>query len=156
MKYLSEYRNSDLALQILEEIRSVYDQTMENNGGLWRPDPFAGQKWNPECITRRNYDGSWSRIALYVWTPLHLIDKAIYLAEQKNVILCSFGDMIRVPGSKKSLLEAKAEGADIRILYSPIEAVTIAKENPEKEVVFFAVGFENNSSCQRTLCATCR
>ena len=78
-------------------------------------------------------------------TPLNLIDKAVYLAEEKDVILCSFGDMLRVPGSKKSLLEAKANGADIRILYSPLEAVKIALENPEREVVFFAVGFETTA-----------
>jgi hydrogenase expression/formation protein HypD len=78
-------------------------------------------------------------------TPLNLIDKAIYLAEKKEVILCSFGDMLRVPGSKKSLLESKATGADIRILYSPLEAVKLAKENPEREVVFFAVGFETTA-----------
>ena len=77
-------------------------------------------------------------------TPLNLIDKAIELLEN-NVIVCSFGDMIRVPGSKKSLLEAKANGGDLRILYSPIEAVSIAKENPDKEVVFFAVGFETTA-----------
>jgi len=78
-------------------------------------------------------------------TPLHLIDKAVYLAEEKNVILCSYGDMLRVPGSKKSLLEAKANGADVRILYSPLEAVTLAKNNPDKQVVFFAVGFETTA-----------
>ena len=78
-------------------------------------------------------------------TPLHLIDKAIYLAEEKGVILCSYGDMLRVPGSKKSLLSVKANGADIRILYSPLEAVKIAQENPEREVVFFAVGFETTA-----------
>ena len=77
-------------------------------------------------------------------TPLNLIDKAIELLEQ-GVIVCSFGDMIRVPGSKKSLLEAKALGGDLRILYSPIEAVSIAKNNPDKEVVFFAVGFETTA-----------
>lgn len=78
-------------------------------------------------------------------TPLNLIDKAVHLAEEKKVILCSFGDMIRVPGSQKSLLDAKAGGADIRILYSPLEAVKIAAENPDKEVVFFAVGFETTA-----------
>jgi hydrogenase expression/formation protein HypD len=74
-----------------------------------------------------------------------VIDEAIFLAEQSNVILCSFGDMLRVPGSNKNLLEVKAEGADVRILYSPLEAVRIAKENPDKEVVFFAVGFETSA-----------
>ena len=78
-------------------------------------------------------------------TPLHLIDKAVWLAEQQGVILCSFGDMLRVPGSRRSLLEAKAGGADVRILYSPLEAVNIARENPGKEVVFFAVGFETTA-----------
>jgi hydrogenase expression/formation protein HypD len=74
-----------------------------------------------------------------------VIDEAIYLAQQPNVILCSFGDMLRVPGSKKNLLEVKAEGADVRILYSPLEAVVIAQANPDKEVVFFAVGFETTA-----------
>jgi hydrogenase expression/formation protein HypD len=78
-------------------------------------------------------------------TPIHLIDKAVYLAEQKGVILCSYGDMVRVPGSSRSLLEAKANGGDVRILYSPLEAVQIARQNPDKEVVFFAVGFETTA-----------
>jgi hydrogenase expression/formation protein HypD len=78
-------------------------------------------------------------------TPIHLIDAAIDLAMRPNVILCSFGDMLRVPGSNQNLLEAKAQGADVRILYSPLEAVAIAKDNPAKEVVFFAVGFETTA-----------
>jgi hydrogenase expression/formation protein HypD len=78
-------------------------------------------------------------------TSVSVIDEAIYLSEQSNVILCSFGDMLRVPGSKKSLLEAKASGADVRILYSPLEAVELAKSHPEKQVVFFAVGFETTA-----------
>ena len=78
-------------------------------------------------------------------TPVSLIDKAVHLAMEKNAILCSFGDMIRVPGSGMSLLEAKSKGGDVRILYSPLEAVKIAKENPGREVVFFAVGFETTA-----------
>jgi hydrogenase expression/formation protein HypD len=78
-------------------------------------------------------------------TPLHLIDKAVHLALERQVILCSFGDMIRVPGSRMSLLEAKAHGADVRILYSPLEAVKIAQQHPDREVVFFAVGFETTA-----------
>ena len=78
-------------------------------------------------------------------TPLHQIDKAVYLTEEKGVILCSYGDMLRVPGSKRSLLESKASGADVRILYSPLEAVNIARDNPGREVVFFAVGFETTA-----------
>jgi hydrogenase expression/formation protein HypD len=78
-------------------------------------------------------------------TPLHLIDQAVHLALEKGVILCSFGDMVRVPGSSMSLLEAKAKGADIRILYSPLEAVKLAAANPDRQVVFFAVGFETTA-----------
>ncbi len=77
-------------------------------------------------------------------TPVSLINKAIELMKQ-GVVLCSFGDMIRVPGSSKSLLQAKAEGGDLRILYSPLEAVNIAAKNPDKEIVFFAVGFETTA-----------
>ena len=78
-------------------------------------------------------------------TPLELIDKAIKIAEGKNIIFCSFGDMLRVPGSEKDLLMVKANGGDVRIVYSPLDAVRIAQENPGKEVVFFAVGFETTA-----------
>lgn len=75
-------------------------------------------------------------------TPQSTIDTAVALAHRNDVILCSFGDMLRVPGSKESLLRAKGEGGDVRLLYSPLDALTIAVENPAKQVVFFAIGFE--------------
>lgn len=78
-------------------------------------------------------------------TPESVIDRAVALAERKEVILATFGDMIRVPGSRKSLQQAKAEGADVRILYSPLDAVTLAREHPRREVVFFAIGFETTA-----------
>jgi len=78
-------------------------------------------------------------------TPLELIDKAIEIAASKNVIFCSFGDMLRVPGSERDLFAAKACGGDVRIVYSPLDAVKIARENPAREVVFFAVGFETTA-----------
>jgi len=78
-------------------------------------------------------------------TPLGLIDDAITLAQDPRIILCSFGDMLRVPGTHQSLLEAKAGGADVRIVYSPLEAVSIARQHPDREVVFFAVGFETTA-----------
>jgi hydrogenase expression/formation protein HypD len=78
-------------------------------------------------------------------TPVSIIDEAIFLSGQPQVMLCSYGDMLRVPGTQKSLLEAKAAGADIRILYSPLEAVSLAAQHPDKEVVFFAVGFETTA-----------
>jgi hydrogenase expression/formation protein HypD len=77
--------------------------------------------------------------------PMGRVDDAMWLAERPNVIFTSFGDMMRVPGSKGSLLEAKARGADVRFVYSPLDALRIAVENPDREVVFFAVGFETTA-----------
>lgn len=78
-------------------------------------------------------------------TPLENIDKALQIAAHPNVIFCSFGDMLRVPGSSGDLFGVKAAGGDVRIVYSPTDAVQIAKQNPEKQVVFFAVGFETTA-----------
>ena len=77
--------------------------------------------------------------------PRGKLDDAIALAEQPNIIFTTFGDAMRVPGSKKSLLQAKAEGADVRMVYSPLDALPIAKKNPDKEVVFFGIGFETTA-----------
>jgi len=78
-------------------------------------------------------------------TPLELIDKAIAIASRPEVIFCSFGDMLRVPGSAKDLLVVKASGGDVRIVYSPMDALKVAQANPSKQVVFFAVGFETTA-----------
>lgn len=78
-------------------------------------------------------------------TPLELIEKAIQIASTPNVVFCSFGDMLRVPGVSKDLLSVKAAGGDVRIVYSPLDAVKLAEENPQREVVFFAVGFETTA-----------
>lgn len=78
-------------------------------------------------------------------TAIKDVDKAIALAERQDVILATFGDMMRVPGGKRSLAEAKAEGADIRIVYSPLDCLTMAKENPAKKIVFFSAGFETTA-----------
>jgi len=144
MKFLTEYRDPVLALKVLDAIKKTVTKPwriMEVCGGQTHSLVKNGiLNVLPKEITMVHGPGCPVCV-----TPLHLIDKAIYLAEEKNVILCSFGDMIRVPGSKKSILEAKAQGADIRILYSPLEAVNIAKDNPDKQVVFFAVGFETTA-----------
>ena len=144
MKFLSEYRNAEVAKQYLEEIKKAVTKPwkiMEICGGQTHSLVKNGiLSVLPKKITMVHGPGCPVCV-----TPLNLIDKAIYLAEKKDVILCSFGDMIRVPGSKKSILEAKAKGADIRVLYSPLEAVNIAIKNPEKQVVFFAVGFETTA-----------
>ncbi|HEY0299094.1 MAG TPA: hydrogenase formation protein HypD [Arachidicoccus sp.] len=144
MKYLSEYRDAAIVEQYLNELNKIVTHDwniMEICGGQTHSLVKNGLlTLMPDKINMVHGPGCPVCV-----TPLHLIDKAIYLAEEKNVILCSFGDMLRVPGSKKSLLEAKASGADVRILYSPLEAVKLAKENSSREVVFFAVGFETTA-----------
>lgn len=144
MKYLSEYRDPELVKQYLEEIHKITTRPwkiMEICGGQTHGLVKNGIiDMLPEKITMVHGPGCPVCV-----TPVSIIDEAVYLAKKPNVIICSFGDMLRVPGSQKSLLEAKAEGADVRILYSPLEAVQLAQENPEKEVVFFAVGFETTA-----------
>lgn len=144
MKYLSEYRDAAIVEKYLEEIRALVTKPwtiMEVCGGQTHSLVKNGiLSLLPEQV--RMVHGPGCPVCV---TPLHLIDRAVYLAEAEGVILCSYGDMLRVPGSKKSLLEAKAAGADVRILYSPLEAVKIAKDNPGKEIVFFAVGFETTA-----------
>ena len=144
MKFLTEYRDPELAQRYLEEIKKTVTRSwtiMEVCGGQTHSLVKNGiLNMLPKEINMVHGPGCPVCV-----TPLNLIDKAVYLAEEKGVILCSYGDMLRVPGSEKSLLEAKANGADIRILYSPLEAVKIAEQNPDKQVVFFAVGFETTA-----------
>lgn len=144
MKFLTEYRDAEEVhkhIELLTKIVTKEWTIMETCGGQTHGLVKNGiMDMLPKEINMVHGPGCPVCV-----TPLELIDKAIYLAEQDNVILCSFGDMLRVPGSEKSLLQIKAEGADIRILYSPLEALNIAKENPDKEVIFFAVGFETTA-----------
>lgn len=144
MKYLKEFRDPELARSILGEIKTTVTKPwsiMEVCGGQTHSLVKNGIiNLLPKEVNMIHGPGCPVCV-----TPLELIDKAIHLAEKQEVILCSFGDMLRVPGSKTSLLEAKAKGADVRILYSPIESIKIAQEHPDKEVVFFAVGFETTA-----------
>nr|WP_287937484.1 hydrogenase formation protein HypD [Algoriphagus sp.] len=144
MKYLSEYRNPELVKKYLDEIHQTCSRPwmiMEVCGGQTHSIVKNGLlQLLPKDITMVHGPGCPVCV-----TPMHLIDKAVYLALKEKVILCSFGDMLRVPGSTDSLLEAKSKGADVRILYSPLEAVKLAKDNPSKQVVFFAVGFETTA-----------
>lgn len=144
MKYLSEYRDPEMVQEYLKEIHKITTKPwtlMEICGGQTHSLVKNGLlDLLPEKITMVHGPGCPVCV-----TPVSVIDEAVYLSMLPNIILCSFGDMLRVPGSKKSLLEAKAEGADVRILYSPLEAVQLAKANPDKQVVFFAVGFETTA-----------
>ena len=144
MKFLSEYRDPELARQYFEEIRRATTKPwtlMEICGGQTHSLVRNGiLDLLPDKITMVHGPGCPVCV-----TSISVIDEAIHLAQKENVILCSFGDMLRVPGSSKSLLEVKSAGADVRVLYSPLEAVQLAQQNPDKEVVFFAVGFETTA-----------
>jgi hydrogenase expression/formation protein HypD len=144
MKFLDEYRDGETAKKILSELEKIITQKwaiMEICGGQTHSLVKNGIiDVLPKEITMIHGPGCPVCV-----TPIHLIDKAIFLAAQPNTILCSYGDMIRVPGSVSSLAKAKANGADVRVVYTPLEAVKLAQQNPEKEVIFFAVGFETTA-----------
>jgi hydrogenase expression/formation protein HypD len=144
VKYLDEYREADAVMKYAELIKKTVTKQwniMEVCGGQTHSIvKFGIDELLPKEITLIHGPGCPVCV-----TPLEQIDKAIELASRKEIIFCSFGDMLRVPGSKKDLLSVKAEGGDVRILYSPVDALKIAKENPDKEVVFFAVGFETTA-----------
>jgi hydrogenase expression/formation protein HypD len=144
MKYLDEYRNPEIARRIVEEIHAVTRHPwviMEVCGGQTHSIIKNGidQILPPEIEL---VHGPGCPVCV---TPLEQIDKAIAIAARPEVIFTSFGDMLRVPGSEKDLFIVKSEGGDVRVVYSPLDAVKIARENPHKKVVFFAVGFETTA-----------
>lgn len=144
MKYLDEYRDGEIARHIAKKIQRITSQPwtiMEICGGQTHSIVrFGIDALLPDEITLVHGPGCPVCV-----TPLELIDKAIDIAARKDVIFCSFGDMLRVPGSEKDLLSVKADGGDVRIVYSPLDALNIARDNPDKQVVFFAVGFETTA-----------
>jgi hydrogenase expression/formation protein HypD len=144
MKFLDEYRDGDLAQQIAREIHRVTTRPwniMEVCGGQTHAIvKFGIDELLPKHITLIHGPGCPVCV-----TPLEMIDKALEIAAKPNVIFTSFGDMLRVPGSTTDLLSVKASGGDVRIVYSPLDAVKLAEQNPAKEVVFFGVGFETTA-----------
>jgi len=144
LKYVEEYRDMELVKRISDEIHKINKHPwviMEICGGQTHSImKYNIEEFLPEGI--RLVHGPGCPVCV---TPLELIDKAILLAGRKDVIFTSFGDMLRVPGSESDLLRVKAEGGDIRMVYSPLDAVKIAEQNPDKKIVFFAVGFETTA-----------
>jgi hydrogenase expression/formation protein HypD len=144
VKFLSEYRDQKAADQLAQAIRKKATRpwtVMEICGGQTHTIVKSGlEDLLPHDITLVHGPGCPVCV-----TPLELIDKAVAIAHRPEVIFCSFGDMLRVPGSTKSLFDAKAEGADVRIVYSPLDALKLARTNSERQVVFFAVGFETTA-----------
>jgi hydrogenase expression/formation protein HypD len=144
MKYIDEYRNGALAKRYLDLISKVITRPwriMEICGGQTHTIMKSGiEALLPKEITLLHGPGCPVCV-----TPIEMIDNAIGIASESEVIFTSFGDMLRVPGSAKDLLSVKASGSDVRIVYSPLDAVKIARQNPEKNIVFFAVGFETTA-----------
>ena len=144
MKYLDEYRDAVLTNKLLADLQKTITQPwtlMEVCGGQTHSIIRSGlDQMLPAELTLVHGPGCPVCV-----TPLEQVDKAIALASLPEVIFTSYGDMLRVPGSKKDLFAVKAAGGDVRIIYSPLDALKIAKDNPSKTVVFFAIGFETTA-----------
>ena len=144
MKYLDEFGDAELAKRLLDDIAESTTQNwalMEVCGGQTHTIIRNGiDQLLPDSIELIHGPGCPVCV-----TPLETIDRALAIAARPDVIFCSFGDMIRVPGSTDDLFRIKSRGGDIRIVYSPLDAVRIAQQNPDKQVVFFGVGFETTA-----------
>jgi hydrogenase expression/formation protein HypD len=144
MRYIDEYRDAQAAEQYARALARMTTQPwtlMEVCGGQTHAIvKFGVDELLPADISLVHGPGCPVCV-----TPVALLDQAIAIALQPDVIFCSFGDMLRVPGSRRDLMSAKAHGADVRIVYSPLDALRIAREFPDKQVVFFAVGFETTA-----------
>lgn len=144
MRYLTEFRDGPTARRLATEIHSI-------TRGDWAIMEVCGGQTH--SIIRNGIDqmlppnielihGPGCPVCV---TPLEVIDRALAIAALPNVIFCSFGDMLRVPGSREDLLQVKSRGGDVRVVYSPLDAIKLAQKYPEKQVVFFAIGFETTA-----------
>jgi hydrogenase expression/formation protein HypD len=144
MKYVDEYRDPVAVAALVERLRAVARRPwtlMEVCGGQTHSIlKFGLDTLLPENVTLVHGPGCPVCV-----TGLELIDKAVAIASRPGTIFCSFGDMLRVPGSQDDLLTVKARGGDVRIVYSPLDAVRLAQQHPDRQVVFFAVGFETTA-----------
>src|SRR5215813_13583338 len=144
MKFLDEYRDEALAGRITEEIRRTTTRPwvlMEVCGGQTHTIVKYGiDRLLPEQVELVHGPGCPVCV-----TSLEMIDRAHAIASRPNVIFCSFGDMLRVPGTRGDLLSLKSRGSDVRVVYSPLDVVNLAAAHPDRQVVFFAIGFETTA-----------
>ena len=147
MKFVDEYRDAEKVARMKEAIAATASRAsrswtiMEVCGGQTHAIvKFGIDELLPRQITLIHGPGCPVCV-----TPLEIIDQAIEIAAKPNVLFTSFGDMLRVPGSTTDLLSVKAGGGDVRMVYSPLDALKLAEQNPDKEVVFFGVGFETTA-----------
>ena len=146
MRYVDEYRSAEVAKRVVDQIARLVEpgrqyKLMEVCGG----HTHTIYKHGVENVLPVEVDLIHGPGCPVCVIPMGRVDDAIAIAEQPNVVFTTFGDMMRVPGGNGSLLEAKARGADVRMVYSPLDALRIAREHPEREVVFFAIGFETTA-----------
>jgi hydrogenase expression/formation protein HypD len=150
MKYLDEYPNGDIAAKLVERIKRIQTKPwviMEVCGGQTHSIVKNGIDYLlPKGVELVHGPGCPVCV-----TPLEMIDKAHAIARRPGVIFCSFGDMLRVPGSDGDLFSIKSQGGDVRVVYSPLDCLKIARANPEKQVVFFAIGFETTAPANAML-----
>lgn len=144
MKFVDEYRDPAVAQRLLQSLKQTITRPwtiMEVCGGQTHTLVRSGiDRLVPEGL--RLVHGPGCPVCV---TPLEQIDRALAIAAQPGVLFCSFGDMLRVPGSTTDLLRVRADGAEVRTVYSPLDAVRLARDNPARDVVFFAVGFETTA-----------
>ncbi len=150
MKYLDEYRDGEIAAKLVERIRRAQTRAwtiMEVCGGQTHSIVKNGiDHLLPKGIELVHGPGCPVCV-----TPLEMIDKAHAIARRPEAIFCSFGDMLRVPGSDGDLFSIRSAGGDVRVVYSPLDCLKIAKANPEKQIVFFAIGFETTAPANAML-----
>ncbi len=144
MKYLDEFQDPELARRLLDDIHATARHPwamMEVCGGQTHSIIRHGlDQLLPDGIELIHGPGCPVCV-----TPLEVIDKALEIASRPDVMFCSFGDMLRVPGSDKDLFRVKSAGGDVRVVYSPMDALNLARENPDRQVVFFGIGFETTA-----------
>src|SRR6185437_16066984 len=155
MKYLDEYRDRGVARRLsaaITEAATRHWVLMEVCGGQTHSIVRYGvDRMLPDTIELVHGPGCPVCV-----TPLEMIDRAHAIASRPDVTFCSFGDMLRVPGSRGDLLSLKARGADVRVVYSPLDAVNLAAANPERKVVFFAIGFETTAPANAMAAVTAK
>jgi hydrogenase expression/formation protein HypD len=144
VKYLDEYRDQRVAQKIVDEIKKTITRPwvlMEVCGG----QTHSIVKYGLDCLLPEQVELVHGPGCPVCVTSLEMIDRAHAIARMPDVIFCSFGDMLRVPGSDSDLFKIKSEGGDVRVVYSPLDSLKIARANPDKRVVFFAIGFETTA-----------
>jgi hydrogenase expression/formation protein HypD len=146
VKFVDEYRDAELGRRLAAEIRRIVEpgrryQVMEVCGG----HTHTIYKYGVDDLLPANVELVHGPGCPVCVIPMGRVDDGIAVARRPEVIFTCFGDMLRVPGSAGTLLDAKAEGADVRMVYSPLDALRIARQNPDREVVFFAIGFETTA-----------